>query len=526
MNSSQQADQNPLALRGRLNLTGTAGVVLMVAATGLVMVAHLLFLVRYPPVLIDEPWYANAAWSWLQGQGNFDTMHAGVLDQFGYEWLRWPLIGNAAWLVSFATLGLGLFQARFVSWLFGAGLLVATALVGRRSYGTVTGALAALMLSLSPPFLAASHYARPDIMLAALVMAAFGVAQIALERNRPWAHLLAALLLGLSLDIHQNGVLFFLALAVVYAVAYGAKMLRRSGTWLCAAGGILGTAYYAAVHILPSPAAYQELFRFNFGGYHRVPLTKMSPPVFLWSVIGEIGRYNFYENGLDFALIGASIVFLLARRRKADRSLLAFAASALLGFVLFHSIKHELYAILLYPFAMLMVAETLVSLVRRGRPREPQRVFMVGLLVLFLFNSAVHFLQPVARHRDYDYSAITARIESVIPEGARVMGLPHWWLGLSDHEYRSSLGLTYYHFYNESSLTQGFEAIRPDIIIVDDLQRELLVDEGYFPLGPGFAMYRLPSGEFNGLLAQRGERLLEFSDQWHGRFEIYAIHWD
>jgi len=56
--------------------------------------------------------------------------------------------------------------------------------------------------------------------------------------------------------------------------------------------------------------------------------------------------------------------------------------------------------------------------------------------------------------------------------------------------------------------------------------RGLLVDEGYFPPGPGFEIYNLPRKEFNDFLAQQGEKLLEFMGPWHGRFEIYAIRWE
>jgi|GEM_PF-1206908 len=508
-------------------LTKTTLVLLLGLAVAVIEISHLVFLTVYPPVFIDEIWNANAAWNWLKTGVNFDSMHTGTLDQFGYEWVRWPIIGNVPYLASFALLGLGLFQARLVSWVFGLILLLATIMVGRRSYSLVTGMLAALLLSLSSPFLQASHYARWDIMLAAVAVVSYGIALIALQENKWWAHLLAGLLVGLSVDIHQNAILYALGLVAMYLALYKARVFRQPGTWLAAAGGLLGIAFYVAGHILPSPSAYFSLFSLSFAGPHKVPVQSLNLLDLLASARAELGRYHFFENSLDFVLIGASIAYLAVRRSQADRLLLAFTAATFAGFVLFIGNKHDIYAILLYPFFILMVAETLATLIREGQGLSKERVFASVFLALLLLSGVVRYARPVYASRAYDYSKITDRIASVIPPRARVMGYPKWWLGLADYDYRSSLNLTYYHYQNGYSLTEGLEAIRPDIIILDQENLQYwLVDEGYFPSGPGFDLYKLPRQEFEGFLAQRGQLILEFSDPWHGEFEIYAIHWD
>lgn len=492
----------------------------------LVEIFHLVFLTTYPPVFIDESWYANTAWNWLNNGVNFDSMHAGALDQLGYEWVRWPYIGNAVWVASFAILGLGLLQARLVSWVFGLILLMAIFWVGRRAYGLVSGAVTILLLSLSPVFLQASHYARPDIMVAAVIMIAYGLALFALEKNKWWAHLLAGLLLGSTLDIHQNGILFIPGLAVMYLVVYKKALFRRPGTWLCAGGGLLGVAYYVAFHIAPNPAAYFALFDLAFGKTHQPPLSFLNPLQLLSSARDEVGRYHFYENSLDFALIGAGVVYLAVRRTKADQLLLAFAGLAFAAFIMFVGNKHDIYAVLLYPFFMLIVAELLVSLVRTVQQAKAQRAFAIALLLLALFNGVMHLTRPILSNRGYDYYAVTNKIREAVPPQARVMGLPNWWLGLSDYDYRSSMSISYYHYQNGYTLTQGLEVIRPDVLILDTGLQGLLTDEGYFPEGAGFGFYRLPRQELMDFLAQRGEKVSEFWDSWHGNFEIYVIHWN
>ena len=182
----------------------------------MVIAIHLYFLTSSPIVFIDEPWYANAAWNLLKTGDNFDTMHTGTLDQYGLEWVRWGLLGNVPWAVSFSLFGLGLFQARLVSWFFGILLVIIIYLVGHQAYGKVTGILAALLLSLSPPFYQASHYARPDIMLAAVGMLSYLIAVTAFKKERWYLHVLAGLSIGLALDIHQNAILYMMGIAALY----------------------------------------------------------------------------------------------------------------------------------------------------------------------------------------------------------------------------------------------------------------------------------------------------------------------
>ena len=490
------------------------------------VIVSLLCLTTYPAVFIDEPWYSNTAWNLVTKGINFDSMFTGALDQWPAYWVRWPLIGNLPLAAAFAIGGLGLFQARLASWLLGIVLLILVFALGRRLYSTLTAALTTTLLALSSIFLQASHYARVDIFLACAVTSALYLFVIGVQDNKRWAFFASGLIGGLSVDIHMNGALFAISLVVLFVVVFGRKVLRTRHAWYFAGGAVLAGIYYLGVHIAPYPSTYFEISRGWQGSMMRPPLVTLNPMVILQSLVNEIGRYHFYEYSLDFALIGASILFCIARRQKADRILVMFVGVAFLLFVLLIQAKHDIYAILFYPFFLLLVAETLISLLREGRRLEPQRLFAGAILALFVFNSALHIARPIAANRDYDYYEVTNHVRRVIPAGARVAGLPHWWLGLSDFDYRSIMNLTYYHFFNDYSLTQGMEAIRPQYLIVDTGLRGLLMDQVGFTTKPGFSMYDLPRGEFEAFLAQRGHKIDGFVNPWHGIFEIYEIHWN
>ena len=301
-------DNPPLStVRARIALSERWIALALVIATAVLVIAGLFFLTAYPPVFIDEPWYSNAAWNLVTKGSNFDSMFTGALDQWEPAWVRWPFIGNLPLAAAFAVGGLGLFQARLTSWILGIMLLGLLFALGRRLYSTLTGALAIFLLALSYIFFQASHYARVDIFLACAVAAALYLFIVGVQDNKRWAFFLSGLVSTLSVDIHMNGALFTMSLALLFGVVYKRKVLRSRNIWYFATGVVLGVFYYLVLHVAPNPATYFQISRGWQGSMMQPPLATLNLLVIIESLLNEIGRYHFYEYGLDFALIGAEL---------------------------------------------------------------------------------------------------------------------------------------------------------------------------------------------------------------------------
>jgi len=510
-----------------------------------VLVVHFLTLTVYPPVFIDEGWLANTSYSWLKTGVPFDLIHTGPLDQFGYAWLTDNFIGQAPYTIAYAIMGVGLGQTRLVSFLFSLVLIFATIQVGRRMYHLNVGLLAGLLLALSAPYLFSSRQ-RQDVILAAMIMISFWLALYALEKDKIWAHFLSGLILGLGFDVHQTSIIFIPALGVLYLLHYGKRVVLARGTWIVAIGGALGMGYYFATHMLPNPEVYNKLMTFYFapGADAQIPLTR--PSLIPESIIREFARYRFRENPFDLVMIVLGGLLLLLRRSKADWRLLIYTGVTLVSFILLSSNKTNLYAINLYPFFMLIVAagfagaaQSFISPVGTISNEEQHGAFRalnLGnrgqtlatlttlLLVAFVGFNLLQTALRIYNNRDYDYYAITNQIREVIPLDKRVMGMPSWWLGFPEYDYRSGLNLTYYGFFNGYNVRQAMDAIRPDYIIFDSTQQVVLVDEGQ-TLPQGMNVYRISRAEFLEVLETQGEMVLEFSNPWHGDFQIYRLDW-
>lgn len=495
---------------------------LLLGLLAVLLLGHLLTLTIYPSVFIDEGWLANTTWSWLKTGINFDTIHAGVLDQFGYEWVTDNFLGQMPYVLMYNFFGLGLFQARLVSWIFGVILIVATILVCRRCYSLRTGLVAALLLALSMPFLQSSRW-RQDIILAAVIMVSFRVALYALDTNKIWAHLLAGFLMGVGFDIHQTSFIFIPGLAALYLAYYGKKFLTVRGTWIVGIGGALGLGYYAINHMLQNYEVYTKLMSFYFisGAEAQIPI--MNPGGLVESAVRELARYRFRDNFLDFGMIVVGALALLYRRSKMDRLVLVFTGVTFASFILLSGDKTPLYAINLYPFFMIIAAEGLLSLTRTTRWKAV--AWGAGIVLVAFGGFALYRTASlIYTNREYNYYDVTNEIRAVVPADKRIMGMPTWWLGLAEYDYRSSLSLTYYNFFNNYDVRQSFDAIHPDYVIVDGTQQTILVEEGQ-ELVPGMNVYRISREQFMQVLEEQGEMVLEFTNPWHGNFQVYRLDW-
>jgi hypothetical protein len=218
------------------------------------------------------------------------------------------------------------------------------------------------------------------------------------------------------------------------------------------------------------------------------------------------------------------VLTLLLRRSKQDRHVLSFTIGSWIGFVLLVGNKSFLYAIVLYPFMMLIVAAAISYWLTQKKRPGVQLISAFAAAALIAFN-LITLGKIYVTHQSYNYAAITEKMNLVIPSGSRVMGMPNWWFGFANEDYRSNFTLNFYNHLNDMSFDEAMTVIQPDYFIVDYTITLLLADEGEV-LPDQLDAYSIPRGPFEAMLAERGTLVLTFEDPWHSGFEIYALNWD
>ena len=503
----------------------TRGLVVAIIA---VVIFHLVFLLRFPPVFSDEAWMASRAWGWLQSGLNFSPLDAGVWDKFEGYWTFYPLVPTLLHAATIQLLGLKVSSLRLLSLLFGLGLLAAVYFISyefcrSRRCSLIT----VLLVSTSWPFLRSSHLIRPDIFGATLGFTAIVLHLVGCRRQRPILSLLAGLLIGLAFEIHLNAAIYGPVVVALFLVDHGWQLVRQRNFWAFVGGTCLGLAWYVWLHILPYPQTYatmgQGLAETHF------------PPLFSGNPLGMFGSLFetsvFLLAGTLFRVLATLIAAVMLWRERATayvKPLTMFVVGTL-AFAFLIRNKMNYYLILIAPFADLVLAIWIEQTLQKHRTtafRWKPFVYSIVAVSLALGLYLVDLSPPSG-----DLNLVVNRVKRVISKDASVMGSQTYWFGLYEHPYLSWQSINgYQRFHPGSNFDDAIQVLRPDILIIDNHLRQFTVSDRLETPRSGFQRYiwerRLRKEDLDTFLARRGKLADSVDTVTYGTVDIYSIRWD
>ena len=464
----------------------------MAACSVLFLALSLDHLGVFPAVGEDEPWIAAAPYK-LATQGVYGSdLFAGYygVDRHNYQHLPlYPLLQAGL----FTLIGVGVFEMRLLSVLFGLALIFVVYLVGSRIADWRVGALAVVLmmvLRIAPGgdstgilLLDRARINRYDIAVPVFGLLAFGAFVHGRSSQRPSWYFATGLLTGLASLSHLFGAFWLpLFLALPFAGRSGvaptrAALLVLSGfalLWLPVLAYIASgwTDFVGQMRFVS-----ERLEIFNPSFYRSNALHGPGPISAGW-LVTVIRDLPLARPGAWTVIAGVPMALLVAAwtaRRDPDRygsaGMFAFVCLAqLLMFVALLRVKTINYMIGLWPLAALLLAWLGIWL--WDRQRSSLRIVMVVLFALILGEGSLRIAHAAtaARHTA-SYERYTSVIARCIPAGSRVLGLQHYWLGLRQYDYRTwlvAMNLTLPRYYSEAMpLDAALDQVAPDVILID-----------------------------------------------------------
>ena len=403
---------------------------------------HLYSLLRVPAIWVDEFANASRAWGLISTGRAFGSLDAGIIDKYEGYWTVFPLLGTAIHAASLQLLVTSLFSLRITSLFFGLLLLIAVYFIGLYTGGRWLGLLAVALASSSTAFLNSSHIGRHDI-----IVAAFGYGAIALylsnrTQGLSFKSLLSGLLIGLTLDIHYNGIIFIPVLVALYLLDHGWKTLRTGSFWCYVAGVSCGIILFVVLHILPYPQTYFEVLGLSAGSTHNPPLLSPDPSLWLRYVLHAFGSIDAIR--LPVVLL-ACIAFSRWRTTGNLRLLVTLLVLTVTFAVV---IRNQLpyYAILLTPIADLAMAAFVLQLSARALQSLSWRLLQTAVIWSIAAASFLVGLSPIFQY-DFstDYQTTVDNVRQIVPPSSSVMASGNFWFGLQTEKFIPWVQLVYYH---------------------------------------------------------------------------------
>lgn len=326
------------------------------------------------------------------------------------------------------------FALRHLSALGGFALLAVVYAVTRQFGSPSTALTTTALMATNLLWAAVSHVGRQDVWLAVVVWAAVAISLVAQARNSPAFSLLSGLLVALSADVHPFGMLACVALGISWLLRRRSRAVSRRLLFAFVFGGLLGTAYYAAVHILPDPTAFIQALRSELvsnGAEGGSPLGAM------------LQRHLNYlaSNPLEVGLL--LFCALIAARQRQARGIGAFVLALVMLYALLVADPNPYYSIVWVTGWVILSSVVLSTL--NPRARIP--------LVLAFFAAFVVTAARIERHvsANWNTQALAAiqQVAAQVPSSSPGLAETFLYVALRDqHLLRDSgfIGFTYVYF--------------------------------------------------------------------------------
>jgi 4-amino-4-deoxy-L-arabinose transferase-like glycosyltransferase len=355
-------------------------------------------LTKYPSPGGDEPGFVDVA---------VNVMTRGVVGTPAYEGLLpgaeshvyWqpPLyfLGLAGW---FATVGVGLVQARTFSMVWAVTIVILVYAMARRHAAPTPSLIAAVLLAVSYWLTNRADVARMDAMCIALTFASILIYQYAHDRARLPLFGLSGLLAGLAFLTHPLGIVAITTLATHLVVSERRGLLRTPRTYVVFACFTVPMAGWLGFVLQDF-----DSFRLQMGA-------QLARKQQLGSYWHQFWMARTHAISL-VVVLGAAVWLSVASLRKTAELLIPMAfvysfAASTYG-------RETGYFSYFYPWACCALA-ILLDRLSQGR------LLAQAAVLLALVNELAVLGHDIYRYRQRDYSALTRAVRDVVPLGSTV----------------------------------------------------------------------------------------------------------
>jgi len=499
--------------------------VVISALCTIVILLHIVFLLRFPPVFVDEAWMASRAHAWISNGVNVGPLDGALIEQPREYAHVLPLITTLIHAKVIQTIGLSVASLRLVSLLAGIGLLIAIYVISLELYESRRVAIiTALLVATSYPFLYSSHLVRPDIFVSALGFGTIALYLVGRRRHPLILNLLAGLMIGIAFEIHPNAMIYGPIIVALYLAADKWRFIRKRGFWAFVGGTCLGLAGYIWLHILPNPETYFAIMS-EAQQTHMPPAASGALTGIALSFLDTAKFLLTGTGGRLIAVVAAIIALWRTQRSKHVQAFTMFATSFAIFALLIRN-KMPYYLILIAPFSNILLGAWIEQTLRDDVVttfwlKRAKAITYSAIIVSLLIAGAEFALTPPPG----DVGLVAKRVEQVLPAGGLVMGTHTYWFGLYDHPYRTWQQIRAYRRFNpDASFDEAARALHPDVLIIDNHMRTFILADP--ESAPRYARERhLLKEDVDSFLARRGTLADQFETAAYGTIEIYTISW-
>lgn len=377
-------------------------------------VLNLLFLTKYPFMHSDESWLSGLTQSMMSGGISSTESFFDLLPRNPHA-IKTIFHGIQA--VFALVFGYNLFTFRLISLISGiAALYFFNKLMLKTTKNERLSFLAMIALSLCVQFIYASHFARQEIIILAIMLGTLLYFVSNIDKRRLLQDAIIALTTGLAIGIHPNSFLIALVIGVayIYYILLEKKLkIKNLLIYILTTGAIagifIGLSYLMDPNFISNYLAYGS----DLGVTVNVAV-KYDGLIPFYTKLFRQSSGTYYTPNIRFELfVGLVACFgcLLAGIKKRKYWFVLFPLIAInVGYVI---IGRYSQPSILFVFPFIVMAAFQLSEILR----DPKKVLPILICISFLFSS----ISSIYPWFNNDYSDYLAEVRRGVPENSKAI---------------------------------------------------------------------------------------------------------
>jgi len=407
---------------------------------------NLIYLDKYPLINYEDGMYSEAAWTYAK-TGRFANPSCkgfAKVEESHIVYGRLFLFPNA---LVFRLFGVGIFQARIMSFIFSIISLFIIYKLVAELYNKGVAALSVFLISISQHFIYTSHFARPEMTLILYLLLAIYLFVIASKRSSSIFYLLSGFVFVLTCDTHLNGLSFiFIVLLLLLYYMINRKLNIRYIVYMLL-GILIGILYWILIHYVPNKNIFIYQFK-NYWNNATVPSLFSIDFNIINLIKNELNRYivffwepKYHRNMILLAIFLLSLVYSIIKNKHNNLTIIIVIIGLMLHFLFITPIKSGGYVVILIPFFLILTSNFLYNFI--FAKNFAKKIFgVIVFIVLICFNLLqIGYISYYVRN--IDYNGYINKLKKIIPSGSIILGDSSWWFGFANENYYISQVLWY-----------------------------------------------------------------------------------
>lgn len=363
--------------------------------------------------------------------------------------------------------GVGLFQARLVTFTCGVILILLLYSWVSRYISQEVAIFSTLLLILSPLFYTSLSNARQDLIHCLFGFISFYLISSGILTRKDYYFLIGGFISALSVDISFRGIEIVVAVYIYHFFFFERQnFLKRSVLLLT--GSFIASIYWLAVNVFP-------IGIHNFIYYHLVFASGDGGTYSFETLLSEIKRFLYLFYGKGLYVFGMEIIYLILlsvvfyknrlKYHSVSRFVILWILSVFIIMTLLEKTAGRIYLLMYYPFIFIIAGIGLHELFNRHRRLAYGMVVSI-LSFAVVFQSAVFSTNVYHKYfkQDYNLNGYYKKLRDSVDMNKNIIGATNHWYAFPDAQYYGG------QFYL-SRVTEVLKELKPIEEYKDDYER-------------------------------------------------------